>query len=185
MSRLMTTLEIVRDILVKELQIPEERVFIYNQKIKLPTDDKLIVIVEHKLTTPISSKNYTKEVAGEYKEYQELTTREEIAIEVISRGIDALERKEEFIMALYSIYSQQVQEQTGVRIFRISPINDLSELETTAVTYRFEIPVVIQTWYQRIKGVEYFSAFNGKVTAKSIPTNMVSEFEQPTEVLHA
>jgi len=182
MSNLMTTPEIVRDIIVKELQIPEERVFIYNQKIKLPNDDQLIVVMSHKLTTPISSKNYTKDVGGEHKEHQEITTREELSIEILSRGIDALQRKEEFIMALYSIYSQQVQESTGIKLYRISQINDLSELENTAIMYRFEIPIVVTTWYQRIKSVEYYNAFSGKVTAKSTPTNIVTEFEQPTEV---
>ncbi len=155
-----TTLELIRDILVAEMGIDIERVNIFNQKFKIPTDDGLFITIEANGAPQImSNRNITVPTINSFTEVQEINTREMIAVSFMSRNLDAYTRAPEALMAIASLKAQQVCEQNAFKIARISPIVNLSGLEGSAMLYRYEISLVVFGWYEKTKAGDYFDTF--------------------------
>ncbi len=161
-----TSLDLLRDIIMTEMALADDRVFIYNPKFKLPTFDDIFVVIEFKNSQIISSRTITTGTSTNYRQIQDVTSREFIAVDIFSRNVSALYRKEEVIMALTSIYAQQIQEIYGFKLFRIAPIENLSDVEGSARIYRFEIPIVLHAWYAKEKPVDYYDTFPGFVVTE-------------------
>jgi hypothetical protein len=161
-----TSLDLLRDIVMTEMDLADDRVFIYNPKFRLPTFDDLFVVIEFKNSQVMSSRTITTGTGINYRQIQDVTSRESIAIDIFSRNTSALYRKEEVIMALTSIYAQQIQEIYGFKLFRIAPIENLSDVEGGARLYRFEIPVVLHAWYTKEKPVDFYDTFPGFVVTE-------------------
>lgn len=158
------SIDLIRDIILHQLgDAYEERINIYNQKFKIPPDENLFVVIEYKGTKILSSRNIYDAALGEI---QELNTQEMVSIGVFSRNLQALQKKELVVMALHSMYSQQVQEENSFHIARIAPIQDVSYLEGSAMLYRFDISVVLQAWYENLTTFDYYNKFNAVVWAK-------------------
>jgi hypothetical protein len=181
----LTVFDALREILIHELEVDETRVNIYNQKIdtELLKEEGLFIYLESiPPTKVISSRNTEKWNASisEYQSVQDITVQDKITIGIFSRNLDALTRKEEVVMALYSTYAQQVQEVSSFKIFRIAPIENISDLEGAARLYRFDIPVTLITWHQKIKKVDFYDQFRTRVRVNDGSPDIVKEFDQPT-----
>lgn len=178
MIKKLSTFEALRKIIIEEMDLNEQSVIIYNQKANIPTTQGLWVFVEFKYSRMISARSTPagNGPTGALVERQDLNMQEHYSIGIMSRDTAALERKEEVVMALNSVYSQQVQEENSFKIFRQTPIQDVSELEGTAILYRFDVDIVVHAWYAGTKEPDYFDAFEVEVkTEKESVT-----FEQPT-----
>jgi hypothetical protein len=155
-----TTLDYLRDIIKTEMDIVDKRINIFNQKFDIPNDKFLFVTIGYKYSKIYSSRNITLSgVGSDFTEYQLINTQEHLYIDLFSRGLEALQRKEEAVQALYSVYSQQQQEAGSFRIFRIANIQDLSYLEGSAILYRFQIPVVVFSQYSKTLSPDFYDAF--------------------------
>ncbi len=71
-------------------------------------------------------------------------------------------------MAIRSYYAQQQMERNSFMIARIAPIQDLSQLEETALLYRFDVDIVVLAWYEKSKLSEYYNQFSGVVDTETI-----------------
>ena len=78
---------------------------------------------------------------------------------MFSRNLSALQRKEEAVMGLFSVYSQQVQEINSFHIARNVHIEDLSALEGSAQLNRIDISLIVFAWYGKTKTVDYYETF--------------------------
>lgn len=173
---LQTSVDLLRAVILHELGLDDNRVMIYNQKLILPTDEKLFVVVEFKFSRVISSAaRINDDGEGGLSESQEILTVENLNVAVMSRGLDALRRKEEVAMSLVSLYSQEIQNGAGFHISRIAPIEDASFPEASAMFYRFDIPVVMLSRYQKEKSADFYDTFNAEIRTESV----VEEFVQP------
>jgi hypothetical protein len=74
-----------------------------------------------------------------------------------------LQRKEESVMALHSIYAQQVQEANSFKIFRNIPIIPVNEVEGTARLYRFDLEVKVMSWYNKVKVAQFLDSHSVEV----------------------
>ena len=176
-----TTVDILRDIIKNQMNLVDSRINVYNTKFLIPSDQFLFVTIGYKMSTVYSSRNYTVQLlGGDYTEYQEINTKESLYVDLFSRGLEALQRKEEAIQALYSIYSQQQQEANTFRIFRIAPIQDQSYLEGSAFLYRFEIPITVFRCYEKVLTPDYYSGFSGAVTVNDGQPDMTESFSPST-----
>jgi hypothetical protein len=162
-----TTADYLVDIVRNQMSLANERVNVYNTKFSIPNDSHLFVAVEYKSSKTFASKSETAIDANIFNEHQVLNVQERYAIMVFSRNLEALQRKEEVVMALYSVYARQQSDKYGLKIARIAPIQDLSALEGAAILYRFEIDVVILRGYEKIPQVDWFGTFAGAVTAEN------------------
>lgn len=170
------TIDFLRTIIVEELDLDERRVNVYNQKFIIPNDDGLFVTIGYKGAPHIiSSRNSVVNVVGIPTEQQDLNTEEHLYISLFSRNLEALQRKEEAVMALYSIYSSQIQETNSFRIFRNAPISDLSFLEASAILYRFDIDLIIYAWYQKTKTSAFYDSYNTFIRVNDGQPDMTAE----------
>jgi hypothetical protein len=174
-----TTVDILRDIIINQMDLVSSRVNVYNQKFDIPSDKFLFVTVGYKFSKVYSSRNYTS-ISLPFTETQDVNTQEYLYIDLFSRGLEALQRKEEVIEALYSIYSQQQQEANTFRIFRIADIKDLSYLEGNAILYRYEIPIIIFRCYQKTKTPSYYDTFSTFYRANDGQPDMIGTFNPST-----
>ena len=181
----LTVFDALRAILIHEIEIDDTRVNIYNQKIDpelLKSEGLFIYLESIPPTKIISSRNTEKWNASisEYQSVQDLTMQEKITIGIFSRNLEALERQGDVVMALYSTYAQQMQESNSFKIFRIAPIENISDLEGAARLYRYDITVTLITWHQKIKKVNFYDQFRTRVRVNDGSPDIVKEFDQTT-----
>lgn len=159
-----TSLDFICDIIARELSISPERVLIWNERTEIPKDDGLFVLVGYSGGPKImSSRNIIVPLIDGAEEHQEVNVQEMISISVCSKNIDALLRKEEVVMALSSLYAQNVQEANSFKIFRASAIEDLSSLEGAGMLNRYQMTAVVFAWYSKTKVADYFDTFSGEL----------------------
>lgn len=162
-----TTLDFLRDIIATEMELPEDRVFIYDERAKLPTDKGLFVVLSYKgAPKVIANRNIPQTSVSDLSEDQEINMQEIIAIDVMSQNREALERKEEVLMAINSMYSQGIQEKNSFKIFRNPSIEDLSALEGAAMLKRYELSVVVFSWYSKVKLADYYEKFSAELNTE-------------------
>jgi hypothetical protein len=176
-----TAIDYLRDVLITQLALADDRVNIYNQKFTIPNDKHLFVGVEFKFSKAFASKSETEVVATVFTEKLGLNTQEHLAVLLFSRNEEALQRKEEAVLALTSIYARQLSDQYGFKIARLAPIQDQSYVEGGASLYRFEIPVIMLCRYEFTQSVPWYGTFPGEITIED-GSDVVKEFapRQPT-----
>lgn len=175
------TLDLLRLIMIEELGIDADRVTIYNQKFIIPRKAGLFVYIEYR-TPPkvISSRNQLVNVdTADANEEQDINMLEDITIGLYSRNLDAIQRKEEAIMALHSIYSQQLQELNGFKIFRNVNLIPINEIEGPARLYRFDLECRVQSWYSKTKVAEFYNAGEIEVRVNDGQPDIDVEFPIP------
>jgi hypothetical protein len=176
-----TSLDLLRDIIQEEMCLPDDQIFIYAQPNILPSDMKLYVVVEYKYSKIYSNRNLTPvDAEDNITQEQNVNTQEFLTVQLFSRSFEALRRKEEAAMALKSFYAQQIQEKYSFKLSVNPNILDLTSLEASAMLYRYDVPVVFLSAYQKIKTVEWYQSFNVEVIANDGQPDMESEFTQPT-----
>ena len=79
-----------------------------------------------------------------------------------SKNREAIERKEEVLMALTSFYSREQQELNSVKIFRTGNILDLSFIEAASAMHRFRIPVIMSNIKEKRKASPYYDKFRNE-----------------------
>lgn len=171
------TLSLIREILLHELCIKPERIVIYNQKFIIPKSPGMMIYIEPKSAPIAISTRYLMDSSN--NEHQDSNWLEEISVEIYSRDIEALQRKEEVAMALYSIFSQQVQEKNSFKIFRNKRIIPINEIEGAARLYRFDIECRVQSWYTKTKVAEFFDSFNVNILDEGGDPPIEIEFTIP------
>lgn len=178
------TLDLIRLILLNQLCIDSNRIIIYNQKFILPPTKGLRIYIEPKAPPQIISSRNKMEYDAYYNpsEHQDSNWLEEISVEIYSRDLSALQRKEEVAMALHSVYSQQLQEQQSFKIFKNPRIIPINEIEGAARLYRFDIEFRVQAWYNIIKVIEFFNSLNVQIRVNDGPPDMVRNVTIPTPV---
>jgi len=169
-------LKVVADILETEMLLKptnpsstnplDRRVFIYNQNFILPTYDDLFLIISEIPGKVIASKSEFDPVTN--KDVQEIIMQREVGIDIMSRNSEARQRKEEVLMALSSMYSQQQQEKNGFRVFSYSmSFVDVSENEGAGRLNRYRAAVLLHVRYTKQKDIDYFSWFDYDITTDS------------------
>ena len=153
------SLEIIKNILVNEMDLPKTRVWAYNADMDLPKDNKLFVILHYGERRPIS--NNVKYVSTDegLEEHQSMNVVDDVIISLLSRGTDARERAHEVHMAFKSTYSQQRQAKEHVHISILGDVYDASFLEATSRINRFDCRVRVFNSFDKIKTIDYYDKF--------------------------
>lgn len=156
----MTPLQWVCDILQSEMVLPVGSVYLWNQKLDLPSDRNLYIAVGVTSMKCFGNSDVTENHAAGLLERQSANYLATLSIDILSRGTQARDRKEEILMALASAYSQQVQQREGFYIATVAKtFVNLSEIEGAAIPYRFSIAVNIQYKVVKEKLTPYYDAF--------------------------
>lgn len=157
----MRTLDLLKLILDKEMELPVGRCFAYNTEVDLPKDEELFVVMSLVSKLPYSNITKHRNTENGLEQIQIMNLSEDIIISVVSKNTDARERCHEVLMALNSDYSQFMQEKEHMHISTISEIVDSSFLEATAILNRFDIRVSVIRSYEKVTSVDYYNKFSG------------------------
>jgi hypothetical protein len=158
---------LVCEILQKELGLADGRVFLWDQKVFQPTDAGLYLAVGVMTCKPFAN-TIRKGPNGWDTAVQVVNMLATLDIDIMSRGPDARDRKEEIILALGSLYAQSQQEANSFYLGKLPPgarFLNLSSIDGAAIPYRFRISVNMQYAVSKSKAVPYFDTFeNVQVT---------------------
>lgn len=147
------------DIIQRVMNLPNGRVYLWDQKINQPTDSDLYIAVSVPRCKPFANVNRPVSNGGGLDQSQFLSMQAQVDIDVISRGVSARDRKEEVLLALNSTYSQQQQEANSFYIAGLSPafgFINLSEVDGAAIPYRYKISVQMQYAFEVNRPSQFF-----------------------------
>ena len=155
-----SSLDIIKQILDKEMQMPVNRVWAYNQNNDIPTDSKLFIVLHYGKRDVISNNTKYKKTVKGLEEVQMTNVREDIMISLLSKNTEARDRAHEVLMAMNSTYSQYLQEKNHIHISTTGNVFDASFLEGTSRINRFDVKIKLFKSYEKIKSVDYYNKFN-------------------------
>lgn len=163
----MSSLDIIKQIIDKEMNMPANRVWAYNQNNDLPTDNNLFIVLHFGKRDVIANNNKYRQTNNGLEEIQSTNVREDIMISLLSKNNDARDRAHEVLMAMRSTYSQQLQEKNHMHISTTGDIYDASFLEGTSRINRFDVKIKVFKSYEKIKEVDYYDKFNFELWVES------------------
>lgn len=155
-----TAIQLFCDILQTELGLEDGQVYLWDQKINIPTDYKLYIAVGVLSCKPFGNTRTSDGSGSGLNEIQSTNFQAILDVNILSRGTEARDRKEEVVLALNSVYSEQQQESNGFYVATLpSGFVNLSQEDGAAIPYRFNISVAIQYFITKTKAVPYYDTF--------------------------
>lgn len=154
-------IELVCDVIQNQMSLGVGQVYLYNQKLLIPTDSALYIAVGVLSCKPFgNNRSYVSGSGSSLQQVQSTNFQATLSIDIMSRNTQALLRKEEVILALGSSYAESQME---LNSFYIAPISssfiNLSEIDGAAIPYRFNISVNIQYLVQKTTATSDFTDF--------------------------
>jgi len=157
----MSPLELFCEIIQSEMGLDNGRVYIWDQKIKEPTDFEPYIVVSILNCKPFGN---TNRFDSSGNSLQSVNMSATLSVDIKSRGMGALNRKEEIIMALQSDYAQRQQELNGFYIGKISSnFVNLSQEDGAAIPYRFNLSINMQYVSKKTTAVDYYDEFDDDI----------------------
>lgn len=155
-----TPLLLVCEIIQKYMGLDAQHCFLWDQKLFIPNDYGLYVVISVESCKPFSNIiRYDGSGSGQVGT-QTVNMYALLGMDIISRGPAARDQKELVIAALNSQYSQQQQEKNSFYIGKISTsFVNLTNIDGSAIPYRFRINVAIQYAITNNLSSQYFDGF--------------------------
>lgn len=148
-------------ILQLEMGLDEGQVYLWDQKLMIPPDDRLYIAVGVLNCKPFGSAREMLDGESDLQEVLSVNMLAALQIEIMSRGPQARDRKEEVILALKSIRALQQQEAYGFMVAQLSSsFVNLSQIDGAAIPYRFSISVNVQYSVTKTKSVPFYDSFS-------------------------
>lgn len=154
------TLEVIKNILDTQMNMPENRVWAYNSNVDLPKDGNLFIVLRLVYRTPYSNNVRYIDTDNGLQEHQSMNVAEDVIISLLSQTTEARERTYEVQMALGSTYSIQQQEKNNLHIAKLGEVYDASFLEASSRLNRFDVRCKVIRSYDIIKDIDYYDKFN-------------------------
>jgi hypothetical protein len=140
--------KLLANVIQQEMNLRNDQVYIYNQDFKIPNISDIFIVIEYIGDNPICNNNWIKETDTGFDEFQQCTVLEKYMVDIYSRNNEARLRKQEVVMALRSIYSEQIQEGACCKIFPVfQSFRNVSRAEGDAMLTRYAIDVYMQRQY--------------------------------------
>ena len=158
--------EYIVDIIRKEMNLNQQNIWIHSQNRKIPPQSQeLYVTVGCVDFLPISSKSkYNSETDNEV---QTVYGRASVQIDILSRSLEARQRRAELLMALNSFYSKEVQEKKQFRIFELpQTFTNTSGLEGGSEINRFSLIIRAMISQDKVKPTAYYDTFNEQIISQ-------------------
>jgi hypothetical protein len=158
-----TPLLLLCEIIQNQLGLANGRVYLWDQKIQQPQDSGLYVAVSVPSCKPFANVNEFQSLLGGAESNQYVSMQATVDLDIISRGPEARDRKEEVVMALGSLYAQQQQEANSFFIGKLPPDGrflNLSTIDGAAIPYRYKISFYMQYVFTKGSAAPYIDTFS-------------------------
>lgn len=155
--RVLHPLLLLCDIIQSELELNSDFVWLFDQKINKPITDEMFVVVRE-IGNKVFGNNFYFDDSS--NQIQWVNMQSMIQIDVMSKSLDALYRKEEIVMSLLSQYSEQQQEVNSFKLgFIPTGFTNLSELDGNSIPYRYSITIQMLYSMQKTKSAQTYIQF--------------------------
>jgi hypothetical protein len=154
--------KVIADILMSELGLDSNHIILEYEKINIPPDqNSLYVALTYISGKAIGNNNYAIPSATGMTEIQEVAMQHIIQIDIMSFGNTARLRKEEVIMALYSLAAKEAMDRYCMKIARIpTDLLNASNFEATKLLNRYVMTIPVFSIYSKTKDVkDYYTTF--------------------------
>lgn len=177
-----STLDVIKQIIDEQMNMPVGRVFAYNSNVNLPEDSDLFIPLYYAERKPIANNSKMVTTAEGVEEHQSINMVEDVIIALISRDTSARDRVQEVFLALNSYYSRNLQAVNKLHISWIGEAYDKSFLEATSMLNRFDIRIRVFRSYEKINNIDYYDTFSFETWVENQDETIVkSNFEYPEE----
>lgn len=165
--------EYIVDIIRKEMGLSQQNIWIHSQNRKIPPQSQeLYVTVGCVDFLPISSKSRYDPETDE--EVQTVYGRASVQVDILSRSLEARQRRAELLMALNSFYSKEVQDKKQFRIFELPQrFINTSGLEGGSEINRFSLVIRAMISQDKIKSTSYYDTFNANILSQEQKTDEI------------
>lgn len=154
-------LKVVRSLLVTEMGVASDRVFLYNAEWTIPKDEGMFLLVTFDHAKPYSTATWYEDTAAGLTEIQEIATQETYSVDVFSRSTEARDKRNGVIFALNSTAAQQACEAHNLKFSNIpSVFIDLSHIEAAARLSRYRLTFNVLRLERREKVAPYYDQFS-------------------------
>lgn len=175
-----STLDVIKQIIDEQMNMPVGRVFAYNSNVNLPEDSELFIPLYYAERKPIANNSKMVTTAQGVEEHQSINMVEDVIIALISRDTSARDRVQEVFLALNSYYSRNLQAVNKLHISWIDEAYDKSFLEATSMLNRFDIRIRVFRSYEKINNIDYYDTFSFETWVENQDETIVkSNFELP------
>ena len=157
-----SSLDILKQIIDTEMNMPPDRVWAYNANVDLPTDKDLFIVLHYGARTPISNTVRYVETANGMEEHQSMNVCEDVIVSLISQSTEARDRAHEVQMAFNSTFSRNLQMKEHIHISIIGDVYDASFLENTSRINRFDVKTNVFKSYNKSKSVDYYDKYQNE-----------------------
>lgn len=155
----MSSLDVIKQIIVNEMDIDKSRIWAYNSNIDLPQDSNLFIVLHYGERSPISNTIRYKTTKDGLNEVQSMNVAENVIVSVMSKNNDARDRAPEVVMAMNSTFARDKQAKNKMHISILGDVLDNSFLEATSRINRFDIRLRVFVSFDKIKAVDYYDKF--------------------------
>lgn len=166
--------EYIVDIIRNEMGLDQQNVWIHSQNRKIPPQSQeLYCTVGCVDFMPISSKSRYNPIND--TEVQTVYGRASIQVDLLSRSIEARQRRAELLMALNSFYSKEKQDKHQFRIFELPArfINTSSQ-EGGSEINRFSLIIRAMISEDKVKDSDYYDTFHANILAQEVKTQEIT-----------
>lgn len=171
-SYLRESIKVLADILVYEMSLESGQIMLAYQKWDIPPDNELYFAL--RCMGPgkvIANVNEVVPNGDGLDEVQSMTIRDLIQLDMMSFSDQARVRKEEVIMALGSIYAQQLEDQYFVQIARnVGDPVDAGKLEGQKYLNRFVYTIPVTSVHTKIKSAPFFASLGASFITEGVAT---------------
>lgn len=151
------TEQFVADILMKVLNLTEDRIWLANQRTSMPLDTGLYITVGRMAVPTVASNKRIVSTDTGLKEVRTQHVEEIISIDIESADSSAFDRFPEVIGALQSSYAQEMQERYGFKIGTTpTTANSVAPIEAASVLYHMSITVRVLRAYSSESAIPYY-----------------------------
>lgn len=154
-----SSLDIIKQILDEEMNMPKNRVWAYNADVDLPKDSKLFIVLHYGQRKPISNTIKYKNTPDGLEEVQSMNVCEDVIVSLLSRNTEARDRAHEVHLAMNSTFARNLQAKENIHISILGDVWDASFLEATSRINRFDCKIRIFKSYEKIKAVDYYDKY--------------------------
>ena len=154
-----SSLDIIKQILDEEMNMPKNRVWAYNADVDLPKDSKLFIVLHYGQRKPISNTIKYKNTPDGLEEVQSMNVCEDVIVSLLSRNTEARDRAQEVHMAMNSTFARNLQAKENIHISILGDVWDASFLEATSRINRFDCKIRVFKSYEKIKAVDYYDKY--------------------------
>jgi hypothetical protein len=155
----LSPIELVCEVLKRELSLQDDQVYLYNQKYNIPTDQRLYICVGFLSCKPFA--NSIKTETDGTTTTQSVNMQAILSISLLSKSPLARTRKEEVILALGSTFAKKVAEANNIHIAKLpTAFVNITDNEGMAMVNHFNATVAIQYTHIKVTTENYFDTFS-------------------------